>query len=356
MKKLAEPRDGKLFQEDLLRQPFWMVVACALVNRTNWEQAKPAFRWLRENYPTVERMSHADPRDLEDILRPLGLWRQRSTRLPLLAQCWLLRPPATAEDVLRLPACGRYASDSWAIFMEGRTDVECHDGKLNWYLHNLQRRLTMNTAKKIEDTTTPYIYKADTNKDLLAIYNAEAKKAGQPELAYWKSSRGALEVKLSQLLNRPVADSAKIEVPVVDASRPTPKAVEKALEEKGVKVNKIEKSDPFAAPSCEERPLMKIASQEDILREVAAMPKQLAGCIKDVSCQLLTAVRCVDQGDNWNVGFSYAAILHKIAELFPNSTTSNACLRWYLVRIRQEFEGFDKFKMPTKFKRPKSML
>ncbi|KKK75781.1 hypothetical protein LCGC14_2870280 [marine sediment metagenome] len=33
-----------------------------------------------------------------------------------------------------LPGCGKYAADSWAIFMEGRLDVEPNDGKLNWYL------------------------------------------------------------------------------------------------------------------------------------------------------------------------------------------------------------------------------
>lgn len=36
--------------------------------------------------------------------------------------------------MLRLSGCGRYASDSWAIFVEERRDVEPTDGKLKWYL------------------------------------------------------------------------------------------------------------------------------------------------------------------------------------------------------------------------------
>lgn len=106
-----------------------------------------------------------------------------------------------------------------------------------------------------------------------------------------------------------------------------------------------------------ERPLMRIATKEEILFEVNAMPDIVDNsCIKNVCCQLLTAVRCVDPEDKRLVGFSYASILHKIAVMFPTSSTSNACLRWYLVRIRQDEKGFDAFKMPTRFKRPKTML
>lgn len=141
--KVSEPKSGRLFQEDLLNDHFWILVACALVNLTTWEQARPAFRWIRKTYRTPFKLSHAKPEDLCEILRPLGLWRQRSERLPLLAQCWILKRPANAEDVLNYPACGRYAADSWAIFVEGRTDIVPGDGKLNWYLLNrLKRRLT----------------------------------------------------------------------------------------------------------------------------------------------------------------------------------------------------------------------
>ena len=80
------------------------------------------------------RLSEARAVDLHDCLRPLGLWRKRAITLPRLADAWLQGPPKTCKDVLKLPGCGKYAADSWAIFIEGRTDVEPNDGKLNWYL------------------------------------------------------------------------------------------------------------------------------------------------------------------------------------------------------------------------------
>lgn len=125
---------GRLFQEHLLTQPFWMVVACCLVNRTTWEVARTVHSRLKLKYRGPEGLAAADPEDLQPIIRRLGLWRQRSRSLVNLAREWIDRPPAVADDVMRLPGCGKYAADSWAIFMEGHTDVEPNDGKLNWYV------------------------------------------------------------------------------------------------------------------------------------------------------------------------------------------------------------------------------
>lgn len=90
---------------------------------------------LKLRYRTPERLALAEPEDLHDLLRPLGLWRQRSSSLVKMAQSWYHPQPETADDVRKLPGCGKYAADSWAIFIENRVDVDPRDGKLNWYLH-----------------------------------------------------------------------------------------------------------------------------------------------------------------------------------------------------------------------------
>lgn len=129
----APPR-GQLFQEYLRHDPFWMLIACMLVNLTCWEQAEPAFLWMRRTASDPINLAVAEPEDLHDALRPLGLWRRRAVILPRFARAWLRRRPVSYDDVMRLPGCGKYAADSWAIFVEGRSDVEPRDGKLNWYM------------------------------------------------------------------------------------------------------------------------------------------------------------------------------------------------------------------------------
>lgn len=135
----SEPVEGRLFQERLRHNPFWMIVACQLVNQTTWLQAEPAFRWMLARYLTPEALADTRPERLHRALRPLGLWRRRSAMLVKFARAWLASPPGTYNEVLGMPGCGCYAADSWAIFVEQRLDVEPEDGMLNWYLRETVR-------------------------------------------------------------------------------------------------------------------------------------------------------------------------------------------------------------------------
>lgn len=137
--KARAPRTGKLFQEDLLTNPFWMLVACQLVNLTNWDQARPVLEEIRRRWPSPYRIITADPDKLQELLRPLGLYRRRTSSLRALARHWVDNRPSSRQDVLRLPGCGPYAADSWAIFVEGRRDVTVTDGKLAWYLEQVSQ-------------------------------------------------------------------------------------------------------------------------------------------------------------------------------------------------------------------------
>lgn len=126
--------DLKLFQEDLVESPFWLVVGCVLVNVTTWRVARHAHETMRSRWPTPEDLALAPTSELEDLLRPLGLFRRRSATLRALASAWVASPPGSRRDVERLPGCGRYAADSWSVFVERDHDVEVSDKKLLAYL------------------------------------------------------------------------------------------------------------------------------------------------------------------------------------------------------------------------------
>lgn len=132
--KLAAPPDGVLFQEYLRDDPFWMLVACQLVNLTTWTAARGPFEDLRGSHPDADHVAAAPLEALVDLIRPLGLYNRRAKSLRAMARWFTARRPVTAEDVLLLPGCGKYAADSWALFIEGRSDVSPNDGKLNWYV------------------------------------------------------------------------------------------------------------------------------------------------------------------------------------------------------------------------------
>ena len=123
-----------LFQEALRAEPFWLLVACSLVNRASWRVAGPVHARLRSGWPDPAALAAAGP-DLELVLTPLGFGSRRGILLRRLAAPWAARPARSASDVLSLPGCGPYAADSYAIFVEGRRPArEPSDHYLRVYL------------------------------------------------------------------------------------------------------------------------------------------------------------------------------------------------------------------------------
>jgi len=125
---------GVLFQEELCKDPFWMLVACVLVNRTKWKQAEPVFEKLRAKYVTSENLAKEKPANLFDVVKILGFGNSRAISLPRMAQDYIRIDPIYSDEIPRLHGCGKYAADSWAIFVEGRRDVEPTDVELKGWL------------------------------------------------------------------------------------------------------------------------------------------------------------------------------------------------------------------------------
>lgn len=85
------------------------------------------------------QLAEAPLSELETLLRPLGLWHRRSRSLLAFARQWIVAVPLTSYDVLRLPGCGRYAADSWSIFIENKIVKHPSDRYLAAYVDEMTR-------------------------------------------------------------------------------------------------------------------------------------------------------------------------------------------------------------------------
>lgn len=134
----SKPDSGQLFQEELVSDPFWMMVACILINRTHWRQVRPVLQRLMMRYDGAKGLSKARVEDLLDVIKPLGLYNRRSASIKRFALAWMDNAPKTAKDVAKLPGCGPYAVHSWMIFVDRVMPPvdQVSDGKLAWYLEN----------------------------------------------------------------------------------------------------------------------------------------------------------------------------------------------------------------------------
>ncbi|KAH9953638.1 DNA glycosylase [Russula dissimulans] len=119
-----------LIQECVADDPWKLLVAVMLLNKTAGRVAVPIFWTLIERWPTPESLAKADLIELENCIRCLGLQSTRAKRLIALSAAYLgqhdkperpkskcRRDPSTT--ISHLPGSGPYALDSYRIYCGG---------------------------------------------------------------------------------------------------------------------------------------------------------------------------------------------------------------------------------------------
>ena len=104
------------------RDPFQILIAEILLQRTKAEQVEPVYSRLTEEYSSPEDMAKAIPEDLAKLTRSLGL-AYRGPRLREIAQVIVNRykglVPSSEEALLQLPGVGRYVANAVLCFAFG---------------------------------------------------------------------------------------------------------------------------------------------------------------------------------------------------------------------------------------------
>lgn len=125
-----EPCSGvATLQERTRGDPWRCLVVCVLLNRTRGSVAEPYLWELFRRWPNASNLAVADEDEVADLLRPLGLQRRRASILVRLSRGYVAGDPVES-----LPGVGRYALDSWALFVEERRDVEPDDRVLRRFV------------------------------------------------------------------------------------------------------------------------------------------------------------------------------------------------------------------------------
>ncbi|KAF9532063.1 DNA glycosylase [Crepidotus variabilis] len=158
-----------LIQEKVANDPWKLLIAVTLLNKTTGKLAIPVFWRLIERWPTPLLLSQVNPEELVDLIRPLGTQTIRTNRLIDLSKAYMQDPPSThdirasrtsvistrssrffsltrirypATPVSHLPGAGIYALDSYRIFCISYSDpfseewkfVQASDKELVRYL------------------------------------------------------------------------------------------------------------------------------------------------------------------------------------------------------------------------------
>jgi len=123
----------RLIQHDYLEDPWKMLICCILLNQTTNQQVRKVLDPLFELMPDPQSCVSADPLKIADIIRPTGFYNIKAARMQKLSQKWI----RGFEDPRELPGVGKYAMESWDIFVNNRIDFVPTDKKLKMYLDSL---------------------------------------------------------------------------------------------------------------------------------------------------------------------------------------------------------------------------
>nr|QDO16367.1 methyl-CpG-binding domain protein 4 [Lingulodinium polyedra] len=156
----AHPRSPfGLVEEVLTGEPWQLLVACLLLNRTGRIVVDRLLGRFFQRWPSAEALVGADVAELESILAPLGLHRKRSRMLCRFSREYLeavaeLGSPLPLSRLRRLHGVGRYAYDAHELFVRGVL-VQPTDIYLGWFVEYHQQTLASRTPCLLEAETAP---------------------------------------------------------------------------------------------------------------------------------------------------------------------------------------------------------
>jgi len=120
-----------LLQEIYIDDPWKIMVCCIMLNLTSRKQVdsiREEFFW---RWPTPESIISAEQLELSEFLRPLGFYNKRAKTLIRFSEEWLSKE---CDDIIELHGIGKYAQDSWNIFVKGEVPDTVNDHVLNRYV------------------------------------------------------------------------------------------------------------------------------------------------------------------------------------------------------------------------------
>jgi len=101
-----------------------IVISEILLQRTKAESVSQYYSGFIEKFPSWKILANAEPKQLEIYLQPLGLSKQKSLRLSLLAKEMVTRKgkfPENRSELDSIPFIGQYIANAIELFIFGKS-------------------------------------------------------------------------------------------------------------------------------------------------------------------------------------------------------------------------------------------
>ena len=160
---------GRRFPWRASSDPFAVAIAEVLLTKTKADAVEGTWKAFLRKYPTAEILAQADAHELQDMLRPLGLWEKRARHLVQLGRYLSiegLTVLSSRRSGVRVPGLGTYAAAAVACFAFGER-VGIVDG-------NVRRILTRFFGVRHPKTQRGNIRRISALADAVAMASPDA--------------------------------------------------------------------------------------------------------------------------------------------------------------------------------------
>ena len=120
-----------IIQQEFQHDPWKMLVGCIMLNQTHNRQVREVIYDFFEKYPNPQSIDESSREDIVERLRPLGFYNRRANTIIRFTNEYITKQ---FKHISELYGIGKYASDSYEIFIKGNTNVEPTDKILLRYL------------------------------------------------------------------------------------------------------------------------------------------------------------------------------------------------------------------------------
>ena len=143
MKKFDKPILSALEKAGIKKTPFTTLISCILSLRTKDEVTEKASVKLFNKYNTVEKLSNADIKDIQNLIYPVGFYKVKSKRLKQISnkiiENYNGEVPNDFEALLELKGVGRKTANIVMVYGFNNKefipiDTHCHriPNRLGW--------------------------------------------------------------------------------------------------------------------------------------------------------------------------------------------------------------------------------
>ena len=113
-----------IIQQEFQHDPWKMLVGCIMLNQTSNKNVRQVIYSFFDRWPTPNAVIEADPIEIREHIRKLGFYNMRTNRIVRFSQEYITKKFSKASELYGI---GKYADDSYEIFINGNTDVQPTD-------------------------------------------------------------------------------------------------------------------------------------------------------------------------------------------------------------------------------------